>query len=232
MGTDIHMIVQRKDGYGRWRECGIPGFGARSYSLFAALANVRNGFGFAGVYTHEPIKPIAEPRGLPTDVPDPATRRSGKIGGEYYPRDVWWDNPPSLPAVGVPGRCQAYLGEHSQSFLKLTEILAYDWGQPLREEGVVNAEGFRDFERDGAPKQWAGRVEGPSVRLITNGEMRERIASNTTTGPAGPHFYTRVGWSAPLRESIPDSWWTFVAALKSAAGENTDSVRIVFGFDS
>jgi hypothetical protein len=40
----------------------------RNYRVFAALADVRNGSGFAGVYTHDPIVPISQPRGLPDGV--------------------------------------------------------------------------------------------------------------------------------------------------------------------
>lgn len=67
MGTDIHGKLQRKNYEGKWVDIGpIPL--RRNYRLFAALADVRNGYGFAGVETHEPLTPIAEPRGLPEDV--------------------------------------------------------------------------------------------------------------------------------------------------------------------
>jgi hypothetical protein len=32
------------------------------------LADVRNGLGFAGVKTHNPLTPISKPRGVPTEV--------------------------------------------------------------------------------------------------------------------------------------------------------------------
>lgn len=85
MGTDINYIFQNKvedeNGQVKWEtldldtelhcnddysefwngEYYIP----RNYTLFAILAGVRNGYGFAGVYRHEPIQPISECRGLP-----------------------------------------------------------------------------------------------------------------------------------------------------------------------
>lgn len=78
MGTDIHPAVQHRVG-GQWvhvpqdvwplekpwGDRAYPILKDRNYTLFAVLANVRNGFGFAGSYRHEPIQPIAEPRGLP-----------------------------------------------------------------------------------------------------------------------------------------------------------------------
>lgn len=47
-------------------------FDNRNYDLFAALADVRNGVGFAGVKTGKAIEPIAMPRGIPDDA-DPDT---------------------------------------------------------------------------------------------------------------------------------------------------------------
>lgn len=69
MGTDIHADTQKKteSGYksvkSEWQQ-------GRNYFLFAWLAGVRNGTGFAGTPTHTPIVPISEPRGLPPDIAD------------------------------------------------------------------------------------------------------------------------------------------------------------------
>lgn len=62
MGTDIHggFIKVVKDKFGNvvskqpiktnWNF-------DRNYTLFAILAGVRNGYGFAGCYRHEPLQP-------------------------------------------------------------------------------------------------------------------------------------------------------------------------------
>lgn len=42
--------------------------GGRDYNLFAFLADVRNGRGFAGSYRHEPVGPQFPDRGLPADI--------------------------------------------------------------------------------------------------------------------------------------------------------------------
>jgi len=39
----------------------------RNYVVFAILGNVRNGHGFAGVYTHDPLPFISDGRGVPDD---------------------------------------------------------------------------------------------------------------------------------------------------------------------
>ncbi len=43
-------------------------YDGRNYNLFAILADVRNGRGFAGVRTGEGFNPISEPKGLPEDM--------------------------------------------------------------------------------------------------------------------------------------------------------------------
>lgn len=90
MGCDIHLHVEHIDHNGRWwkckegfqssmydkndkyfsqdqfKDCDSP-WDCRSYVVFAYLADVRNGQGFAGCDTGNSIVPIAEPRGLPHD---------------------------------------------------------------------------------------------------------------------------------------------------------------------
>ena len=83
MGTDIHLSaeVARYDGNGNqigwdWLPCPVidaehrrgEWYSNRNYLVFAMLADVRNGYGFAGTPTHSPIVPISEPRGVPDDI--------------------------------------------------------------------------------------------------------------------------------------------------------------------
>lgn len=72
MGTDIHLFVHVKQADGSWVYApdAIPEGAraeARNYPLFAILADVRNGFGFAGSATHDPVDPLFAGRGLPPD---------------------------------------------------------------------------------------------------------------------------------------------------------------------
>ena len=71
MGTDIHGGFIKVTG-GVQNEGGLTKEAVktswnmdRNYTLFAILAGVRNGYGFAGCYRHEPLTPIAEGRGKP-----------------------------------------------------------------------------------------------------------------------------------------------------------------------
>lgn len=68
MGTDIHSIAQvNRDGQWQTVAVGIDG-DQRSYNTFAMLANVRNGYGFAGCRTSTGFPVIHEQRGLPEDL--------------------------------------------------------------------------------------------------------------------------------------------------------------------
>ena len=67
MGTDIHLAVETyRDG--AWRNVSGKWPDDRRYDAFSILADVRNGYGFAGIKTSEGFVPIAAPRGLPTDI--------------------------------------------------------------------------------------------------------------------------------------------------------------------
>jgi hypothetical protein len=79
MGTDIHLAVEHyidgewvnvtpfreDDGYLSNYPNGY--YESRNYGLFAILADVRNGLGFAGVVTGDGYVPIHPQRGIPSD---------------------------------------------------------------------------------------------------------------------------------------------------------------------
>lgn len=115
MGTNIHMVAEvRRDGQWRlvtdtlwkgWddRPTNQP-YIHRNYDVFAILADVRNGRGFAGSVTGAGFNPISEPKGVPEDA-DPATVELDE-----------WDYFKNL-------------GDHSFSWLTVAEMDAYDWDQ-------------------------------------------------------------------------------------------------------
>jgi hypothetical protein len=163
MGCDIHLYTeQRIDG--KWQSVDVwtkedgeghmhvayehKLYGDRNYSLFAILANVRNGYGFAGVKTGDGFVPISEPRGLPVDVSAQVKTSSDRWDGDG----------------------------HSHSHLTLREILDADWNQKTVRCGYVRAEGYRDWRNRGKPSAWSGDVHGPNVRKVSVDEM-ERICT-------------------------------------------------------
>lgn len=120
MGTDIHLRVQGKRGEA-WEYVTIKPFPAYgdddhswdtgpdvcNYAVFALLAGVRNGTGFAGVRTHSPVKPAFAGRGLP----DGVTEEEGEE---------------EIPNAGSDD-----MGDHSFTHATLSELRAVDWATPF-----------------------------------------------------------------------------------------------------
>lgn len=180
MGCDIHLYVERRVN-GRWEsadtwtpnEYYTPGeddgerpitvkyedrfYTSRNYDLFAMLANVRNGHGFAGIKTGDGFIPITAPRGLPEDVCNEVRAES----------DAWGDN------------------GHSHSWLTVAELDAYDWQQTTQHQGVVDALNYYIWKHEGKPRSWAGGVTGPRIEHVTNEEME--LATQQAWGTDGLH---------------------------------------------
>ena len=90
-------------------------YSGRNYDLFAMLADVRNGRGFAGCITGEGFTPIDDPRGVP--------------------EDASYDYKDEVERYGVDG--------HSHSWFTLQELLDYDWeGQTSVLYGVVDRKNY------------------------------------------------------------------------------------------
>ena len=58
-------------------------YDSRNYDLFAILADVRNGKGFAGCKTSHGFNPIADPKGLPEDITDEVREKLEDYGYGY-----------------------------------------------------------------------------------------------------------------------------------------------------
>ena len=163
MGCDIHLSVERKNpNTGKWEWVNPEGiapqdefekehgywswYGGRNYGLFAILANVRNGFGFAGVDTGDGYKPIAMPRGVPEDA-----------SGEYLAEVERW---------GVDG--------HSHSYFTLQELLDYDWTQTTTRRGFIDPMEFVEMSHrdEPIPHGWCG---GTSAEKLTPERMEKFV---------------------------------------------------------
>jgi hypothetical protein len=210
MGTDIHGRLQYR--YSKDSEYTDGGVieDDRNYRVFAMLAGVRNGYGFAGVPTHEPIIPISEPRGLPPGCADEDydVKLSAYNGDDLVEYTCW-------------------LGDHSHSWLTLTEILAWDgWDKPLHRTGVLDAYEFKRIEASGGtPESWCGGVSGDGVTVVSAENARRGV----------PHTHVQCAWSVPFSESVKTfRAWVDYIQLKHGwlLKGDPDAVRIVFGFDS
>ncbi len=232
MGCDIHMVVQTRSITGKWTTEDVHVLDDRNYVLFAILAGVRNGYGFAGVNTHEPLTPIDVTRDLPSDF--------------------------ETDDEGQDVRTGTWMGDHSHSHLTLDEILAYDFSRKLIRTGVVGPADYLSFREKGKPDGWSADIFGGSIVKISNEEMDHRIEQNSwevseknlkamhlengrwswwekqhaelKSGNIKPVFVTRIEWSEPLSDIVRD-FLNWTVELLQRFGDERD-IRLVFGFDS
>lgn len=134
MGCDIHSIVQVKDSDGKWNtvyklfpqpyiyspkddRLGSEPFDTRHYGMFGFLADVRN-------YSNVPC--IRERRGLPEDIKYSLFEDSSGY--------VWYDVD------------KYYLGDHSFSWLLLSELINFDYNETFCDATENFAEvSFKEF---------------------------------------------------------------------------------------
>ena len=227
MGCDIHMTVEvlKK---GKWTPVKQPKPATdslevqwyrpeswnwdfgRNYDSFAILANVRNGRGFAGIKTGSGFKPISEPRGLPED-----RGLHGKNKDEAY-------------------------GDHSQSWLLLSEVLACDRAQTVQQNGVVSDAQYAAWKKQkaGGPPSYSGGVSGPGIKMLPIAEMDLHVKKNKVQPNDDAGFmsnamnYCEISWSETYAEAA-QTLWEFVEHVQaSIPGVPPDEIRLVFGFDS
>lgn len=183
MGCDIHLCVEKRVD-GEWvavkrehewyKEKTVDWlWHGRNYSLFAILADVRNGYGVAGVDTGEGYIPISQPRGLPFGTSD-------EVRGEA--QDWGYDG-------------------HSHSWLTLRELQEYDWQRVTKRVGWVNDKEYAHFREHGRPREWSGGVSGRSVMHLTN-EMMDALLDGHIIKRDDLYYYTLVEWEETYRESV------------------------------
>lgn len=204
----------------------------RSYDLFAILANVRNGRGFAGCKTGDGFVPMTDDRGIPEDVSDEGREYLGRYGGDG----------------------------HSHTYMTLAEILTYDWEQVTWKEGVVSPIAFKEWAdrgKKGYPTSYSGGVGGANVVMIEPELMEEKIMKGeivvtpgqvaavkangladmmTPRNPNDPSYYTVIRWAVPYSEVRDRSGFgQTIELLKKLAEENGvtyDDVRLLMFFDN
>lgn len=233
MGTDIHWYTEAPDGNGVWQHVDEYKYRwiDRNYILFATLAGVRNGYGFAGVDWGNPVTPIAEPRGLPDDV----SRGVQKELEEWTDDDNGWSDP------------DQFFG-HTPSYLKAAELLGHDWNQEITLRGLADSASYTIFKETGRPGQVSGDVYGPSIRHVTNigmerilgekphlarypKEEEEKVYKRPPRDKDGVCYYTKIQWKQPLAECVSEFVEDTLPALGELAEERGDA-RVVFWFDS
>ena len=204
-------------------------FDDHNYRLFGMLANVRNGFGFAGVDTGDAVTPVAVPKGIPNNACP-----------EYKAECESW---------GADG--------HSHSYFTVAELRAYFakfTGKQGIVRGVVTGKQYEELKDNGiVPKSWSGGISGknlmtmspdqydiarPKVQHRDNRDPWEDHSSfmvMENTHPGMPSFLTEVKIYVHAEWPVPylDAAGNFILLLDELETYGTpDDVRIVFFFDN
>jgi hypothetical protein len=233
MGCDIHAGIEVNDGNGwtplkwpnRWHRDDDPEEPPqtarldlnRNYDAFAILANVRNGYGFAGCDTGDGFVPIAEPRGLPDDA-HPETIDQA-CTGDHSATYVTADELLSYDWT----RCTKKRG-----WVNAVAFEAWD----------------RRKAWDPRPSDWCGGISGRDVEHISEQEMRRKVKDVMGDKPYEnraekdarlktrySNTYCLIEWEEPYTEAAGDLWTKVVPLVMKLKREHRD-VRLVMNFDS
>ena len=236
-----------------------PLYIGRNYNLFAILANVRNGRGFAGAKTGEGFIPISEPRGFPMDA---CEETKTDYCARFYEEDVEDQTPAGIAAAKAEyeERCREWIAQgysqlindnpfmvsgpdwHSASYYTLQELLDYDgWEQTTALSGVLSQEEYATWKDSGEtfPVGYAAGVYGPGVMEISEAAMRERIAQGrpavtpaTEEGNADTCYYCRAAIPVTYRECAKTFVEKTIPALKELADKQVagDYTKVRFVF--
>lgn len=252
----VNTYYRPESDYAPFRERGRKApLDDRNYDLFALLANVRNGYGFAGTPRGNPIVPLDMPRGVPDDA-------------SY----AWLETVDSWS-----------VDMHSHSWFTLAELIAWQEEGKLKPKmirtGVITAEQYEHSKATGEePNSWSGSVGGTGIWTLTPqqweaGERPTGINPDSAqyldlwrSKPgwdeaafqeriANPQYYIQYVWESSLEHSVgelesaieelkryaedrPPSWKVEHAGIEDKPGwygHGTiphENIRIVFGFDN
>lgn len=207
MGTDVHHVFETKNkSTGDWEVVSHPTLTDfdidRHYLMFAVMAGVRNGRGFAGCPTHDPIVPIAEPRGVPD--------------AETY-------NDPYYEYKGE------YIGDYGYSYLTVNEII--EWFKTPHgtlSYGVVSKAQYLDWNGRDEPACYSRWVSGGDTQVYSPPNLKLPFTENNKALTLSEATHVHISWWLDINKEV--GYLNELAELlKSTYGEDT---RIVFGFDS
>lgn len=148
-------------------------YDGRNYVVFAFLADVRNGTGFAGIPYGNRIEPLAAPRGLPDDV-----------SAEVLADSDYWD------ADG-----------HSHSWFTLRELQGANYDVGRVNIGVVEAKHWEaTLEQGEPPHEWCGSTVGPGIVTVPEDYYRSARAAGTLDPEK--RYFVQTSWPSKLADDL------------------------------
>lgn len=183
-------------------------YSGRNYNLFAILADVRNGYGFAGVSTGKGFEPLAPNRGIPEDASPEAKELS----------ESW----------GIDG--------HSHTWISLKEILDTGWQKKVTtlygviryDEYLVWKQRCADAGAAVAPESNCGGVFGTELRTVTM-DVADGLVDLTPED--AEKTYVRVAWQVMYANCVLN-FMEFAYSRVGSLGYDPERVRMVMLFDN
>lgn len=228
MGTDIHIAVEAYDGTAWVSKTKFKNddgymypesevYDGQNYNLFAILANVRNGYGFAGVKTSDGFNFISTPKGIPEDA-------SPEVS-------AWMANYDHTPSWLTVAEIMAFDWTQVTTLTGVVDLAEWArWkaaGEPESWSGGISGPDIVVHDPAMAEEAWVAAGSPNLWDIVHHREGSEELVQRKL-GP-GRHYF-RVSWDKPyhvcceefLGSTLPQLW---------RLGK-PEHVRICFFFDS
>ena len=216
----------------------------RNYDLFAMLADVRNGRGFAGIKTGEGFNIISPPKGIPVDA-------SKEVMLEYALRIVEEENEEDEAKTASRSYASKWAREgtskiieldgveyvsdpdaHSESYLTVKELDAFAWNQVTLHRGIVSFKEYKELKEKGEtqPESWCGSISGPGIKIITEKQADFLIKNGIPEEGKNDILHVDMNWASPYSDSAHSFINKTLPLLRSLG--KPENVRLVFWFDN
>lgn len=174
----------------------------RNYDVFALLAGVRNGVGFAGRYRCEPVEPCFPDRGIPSDT--------------------------SLPTDGESWLG----GDHSFTHFTYKEAMQVPWNHELTVHGLVAYSVWVKWKASGdaCPEMWCSHVGG--TEEISEEKAEIYLADGVDFGGGREPYVRTYFKRRPTASSGFRRWLLSPEFQRVVDKNGAENVRICVSFDS
>ena len=216
-GGKYWKVVKLGDRKHPWDTCKYrypEAFTARNYRTFAVVGNVRNGTGFAGVYTHDEIPYIQDNRGYPDDM---TVFTKNHMSDEH---SAGWVTLDELKNYNYHFKMTEGGVLDEAMFLRFchTGALPETWSGSVSGQNIVTLDAA----------QYATLYESP-IDLLQGKEAKKGPNYDPTKS-----YHVFAKWERDLYDEvrdIPELWIPYLEKLVPKGGTDED-VRVVFDFDS
>jgi hypothetical protein len=134
--------------------------------------------------------------------------------------------------------------EHSEGWVTLAELQAYDYDQTITEGGILGEKQYQKHAMTGEPPEgWSGGISGRDIVVLEPAQYSALFESpidllqsdrKQSLYDSTKSYHIRHRWERKLRDqvgAIPDQIVPYLEKLVPKGG-TPDDVRLVFDFDS